>query len=117
MASLAIVGTCGCGREGGVSESLPWLLPSVLFVFVIQVNTSHTGGAIPVPVLVEGSFQVLAEGPPAALHSETLSVPKCRADVGGFSVQRVGATPTVVPLAASLGQWHAVTVPSPETFH
>lgn len=73
VASLAIVGTCGCGHEGGVCESLPWLLPSVLFVFVIQVNTSHTGGAIPVPVLVEGSFQVLAEGPPAALHSETLS--------------------------------------------
>lgn len=66
VASLAVMGTCGCGHEGGVSESLPWLLPSVLFVFVIQVvNTWHTGRAIPVPVLGEGSFQVLAGGPPS----------------------------------------------------
>lgn len=96
VASLAIVGTCGCGHEGGVSESLPWLLPSVPFVFVIQVNTSHTGGAIPAPVLVEGSFQVLAGAP--LQHCTVRHCPRVQGRRGGVLSAEGGSDPHCGPL-------------------
>lgn len=81
VASLAIVGTCGCGHEGGVSESLPWLLPSVLFVFVIQVNTSHTGGATPSLSWWRGAFRCSLRGP--LQHCSETSSPSAGQTWGG----------------------------------